>query len=122
MPEEQIMGHRWMMIALMLSSASLPGPSQDSHQSTATDPEIVSGSGCVRKAVEMGCGLVLTDAETKAHFNLFFSGNEPRPGTAIRFSGVSARNQLSYCMQGKIVKVKEWSQLDMKCPTAGSQP
>ena len=77
-------GTSLMLIALMLSHASLSGPSEDSHQLTASDPGMPSGSGCVRKAVEMGCGLVLTDAKTKEHFNLFFSGNQPLPGVSAR--------------------------------------
>jgi hypothetical protein len=112
-----MMRNRWVLGALLLTASLLPVSAQDPAQSNLPDPATtVEGSGCVKAGVEKGC-LVLTDTSTKTRYNLFFyGGRKPLPGTAIHFSGTSKSDLVSSCMQGKIVRVKEWTPLKMKCP------
>jgi hypothetical protein len=77
--------------------------------------ETISGAGCVAAGVEKGC-LVLKDAETGTLYEVFFTGARPAPGTPIQFTGTFNRHTVSYCMQGKPVRVKEWHQISMHCP------
>jgi hypothetical protein len=77
--------------------------------------ETISGAGCVAAGVEGKC-LVLKDAETWTLYNVFFVGPKPAPGTPIQFTGTFNRHTVSYCMQGKPVRVKEWHQSSMPCP------
>jgi hypothetical protein len=111
-----MMRERWVLGALLLTVSLLPISAQDPVQTNPPDPPTtVAGSGCVRAGAEKGC-LVLTDTTTKASYNLFFYGSKPLPGTAIHFTGTFKSGVVSYCMQGKIVKVGEWTPLKMRCP------
>jgi hypothetical protein len=81
----------------------------------AAEASVIKGSGCVEKAVETGCQ-VLIDAKTGDTYNLHFSAKVPKPGTAIRFKG-TAHQGMTTCMQGKPVNVTSWKkEKGIKCP------
>ena len=81
----------------------------------ASNPKVVQGSGCIEKAVENSCRVVI-DSKTGELYNLLFSDRTPKSGTAIKFSGVQQRGATS-CMQGKPVKVSKWKkEKGIKCP------
>jgi len=87
---------------------------QTSNHSTAKGGGI-QGSGCVEKAVETSCR-VLIDAKTGDTYNLLFSGKVPKAGTAIRFKG-ALHHGMTTCMQGKPVNVTSWKkEKGIKCP------
>ncbi|HKP38691.1 MAG TPA: hypothetical protein VJT71_17675 [Pyrinomonadaceae bacterium] len=76
-------------------------------------PKTITGYGCVTAGVEAGC-LMVTDKKTQTVYNVYFRGNKPRAGTAIRFTG-TAHEGPTTCMQGQAVNVSNWIQLKMKC-------
>jgi hypothetical protein len=81
----------------------------------ASNLKTIQGSGCIEKAVENSCRVVI-DSQTGELYNLLFSAKMPKPGTAIKFSGVQQRTATS-CMQGKPVKVSKWKkEKGIKCP------
>ncbi len=76
---------------------------------------MIQGSGCVEKAVEKSCK-VLIDTKTGETLNLLFSAKVPKSGTAIRFKG-TAHQGMTTCMQGKPVDVTSWKkEKGIKCP------
>ncbi len=76
----------------------------------------IKGSGCVVAGIESGCK-VLRDLKTKELFNLFFDGAGPALDTEISFSGV--KGGVTYCMQGKPVRVQNWKQVSLHCSKTG---
>ena len=93
--------------------ASFVAASAQAQQSSK--PSAVKGSGCVEKAVETSCQ-VLLDAKTGETYNLLFSGKAPKSGTAISFKGTE-HNGMTTCMQGKPVNVSKWKkEKGIKCP------
>jgi len=81
----------------------------------ATNPKTIQGSGCIEKAVENSCRVVI-DSQTGELYNLLFSDRTPKTGVAIKFSGVQQHGATS-CMQGKPVKVSKWKkEKGIKCP------
>ena len=100
-----------MVLLMSLCSAA---SSQTQHPST---PKAINGSGCVEKAVETSCH-VLIDSKTGDTFNLLFNGKVPKNGTAISFKGI-AHQGMTTCMQGKPVNVTKWKkEKGIKCPPA----
>jgi hypothetical protein len=86
-----------------------------------SNPSTVKGSGCLVKAVETSC-LVLIDSKTGDTYNLLFSGKAPKTGTAITFSGAEHHGTTT-CMQGKPVQVSKWrKEKGIKCPPATKAP
>jgi len=85
---------------------------------------VVRGSGCVEKAVESSCH-VLIDSKTGDIYSLLFAAKVPKSGTAIRFHG-AAHQGMSTCMQGKPVNITAWKkEKGIKCPppaTPGHTP
>lgn len=82
-----------------------------------SNPGTIKGSGCLEKAVEASC-LVLVDSKTGDTYNLLFRGKAPKAGTAIMFSGVKHQG-MTTCMQGKPVQVSKWKkEKGIKCPPA----
>jgi hypothetical protein len=85
------------------------------YTALAASNKNVSGSGCVEKAVENSCRLVI-DSQTGELYNLLFLGKTPKSGTAISFSGSPRKSALA-CMQGKPVAVSKWTkEKGIKCP------
>ena len=75
----------------------------------------IQGSGCLEKAVETSCH-VLIDAKTGDTYSLLFGGKVPKTGTAIRFKG-APHHGMTTCMQGKPVNVTSWKkEKGIKCP------
>ena len=100
-------------LLLCLSAATV---GQSASQSTAK-AKSVRGSGCVEKAVETSCH-VLVDSKSGDTYNLLFSGKVPKSGTAIQFKG-TAHQGMTTCMQGKPVNVTSWKkEKGIKCPPA----
>jgi hypothetical protein len=97
-------------IGILVTSIVVKGQSPSS-------PGTVKGSGCLEKAVESSC-LVLIDSKTGNTYNLLFSGKAPKTGTAITFSGAEHQGATT-CMQGKPVQVSKWRrEKGIKCPPA----
>ena len=81
----------------------------------AGNSKVVQGSGCVEKAVENSCRVVI-DSRTGELYNLRFSANTPKNGTAIQFTGTRQPGANS-CTLGKPVKVSKWTkEKGIKCP------
>jgi hypothetical protein len=81
----------------------------------ASKPKAVQGSGCVEKAVENSCRVVI-DSQTGELYNLRFSDRIPAPGTAIQFAGTEHIGASS-CAQGKPVNVSKWKkEKGIRCP------
>jgi len=75
----------------------------------------VQGSGCVEKAAENSCRVVI-DSQTGVLYDLMFSGGIPKPGTAIQFKGTVHHGARS-CSTGKPVAVSKWKkEKGIKCP------
>ena len=76
---------------------------------------VIHGSGCVAKAVETSCR-VLIDTKSGDTYNLLFGSKAPKSGTAIRFKG-RVHQGMTTCMQGKPVNVSSWKkEKGIKCP------
>jgi hypothetical protein len=98
---------------IFLVAASWPSAFAKTHHSSASKP--VKGSGCVERAVENSCHVVI-DAQTGELYNLLFSAKAPKSGTAIQFTGTKHAGATS-CQQGKPVKVSKWKkERGIKCP------
>ena len=98
---------------LVLSCCALVS-GQTTHPAAPTS-KTIQGSGCVEKAVETSCH-VLIDSKTGDTYNLHFIGKLPKNGTAIRFKG-TAHQGMTTCMQGKAVNVSSWKkEKGIKCP------
>jgi len=101
-----------IMVLMVLVSLVCPLATARPRHST---PKNVKGSGCVEKAVENSCRVVI-DSQTGELYNLFFPAKAPQPGTAIQFSGIKHRGTTA-CTQGKPVKVSKWKKMGgIKCP------
>jgi len=75
----------------------------------------ISGSGCVEKAVENSCRVII-DSQTGRLYSLSFPAKTPKSGIAIKFSGTTQKGATA-CMQGKPVKVSKWTkEKGIKCP------
>ncbi|HZD30495.1 MAG TPA: hypothetical protein VE779_02435 [Candidatus Angelobacter sp.] len=101
-------------VVLLLLTASafadVGGPTPH-HSSKKT----VKGSGCVEKAPENSCRVVI-DSKTGQLYDLLFTANTPKAGIAIQFTG-TPHHGASSCMQGKPVKVSKWKkEKGIKCP------
>ena len=94
----------------MVQSAVAGSPTHSANSS-----KTIQGSGCVEKAVENSCRLVI-DTQTGQLYNLLFPAKTPKSGTAIQFIGTRHHGATS-CMQGKPVKVSKWTkEKGIKCP------
>lgn len=101
------------ILAVMLLAGSYAAASTQTQHSSSS--KTIKGSGCVEKAVEASC-YVLLDAKTGENYNLLFSGRVPKAGTAIWFKGTE-HNGMTTCMQGKPVNVTKWKkEKGIKCP------
>jgi hypothetical protein len=56
----------------------------------------IQGSGCIENAVETSCHVII-DSKTGNTYNLFFSGNVPKAGTAIWFEGTEHQGMTPAC-------------------------
>ena len=63
-----------------------------SYTAGAANKKNISGSGCVEKAVENACRVVI-DSQTGEIYNLQFSARAPKSGTAITFSADRIKGQ-----------------------------
>lgn len=103
---------RIVPLLLFLASYCVAASAPARHSS---HPKPVSGSGCVEKAAENSCRVVI-DTKTGELYNLLFPAKTPKSGTAIQFTGV-AQHGASSCMQGKPVKVSKWKkEKGIRCP------
>jgi hypothetical protein len=101
------------ILVVVLLAGTCVAASAQTQPSSGT--KTIKGSGCVEKAVETSCH-VLLDAKTGETYNLLFSGKVPKAGTAIWFRGTE-HNGMTTCMQGKPVNVTQWKkEKDIKCP------
>ena len=83
------------------------------HRHSST--KAVTGSGCIERAVENSCHVVI-DSQTGELYNLLFPAKAPQTGTAIRFTGTQQKGATA-CMQGKPVKVSKWKKEEgIRCP------
>lgn len=104
----------WKIIPMIFFVAvSWPSAFAKNHRSSGARP--VKGSGCVEKAVENSCHVVI-DSKTGELYSLLFPAKVPKSGTAIEFTGTKHAGANS-CMQGKPVKVAKWKkEKGIKCP------
>ena len=87
----------------------------DTQNAGATNKKNISGSGCVEKAIENSCRVVI-DSQTGELYNLLFPARAPKPNTAIKFTGTPHKGATA-CVQGKPVKVSKWEkEKGIKCP------
>lgn len=81
----------------------------------AANKKSISGSGCIEKAVENSCRVVI-DSKTGELYNLLFPARTPRLSTAITFTG-TLRKGATACTQGKPLTVSKWrKEKGIKCP------
>lgn len=100
-----------VLLVLLVALACPFGFAKSRHSSTKT----VQGSGCIEKAVENSCRVVI-DSRTGQLYNLLFPAKVPQAGTAIQFAGTPQKGATA-CMQGKPVKVSKWKkEVGIKCP------
>lgn len=100
-----------VLLVLLVAFACPFGFARSRHSSTKT----VKGSGCIERAVENSCHVVI-DSQTGQLYNLLFPAKAPQAGTAIQFSGTPNKGGTA-CMQGKSVKVSKWTkEKGIKCP------
>ena len=102
-----------LVVLLLLTASSFAGAGgSTSHSSSA---KTVKGSGCVEKAVENSCRVII-DSQTGELYSLLFSASAPKPGTAIKFSGTPHKGA-STCLQGKPVNISRWTkEKGIRCP------
>ena len=98
----------------MMVAACAFASSQPKHSPNAKP---VKGSGCVERAVENSCHVVI-DTQTGQLFTLLFPAKAPKSGTAIEFTGTRHKGATS-CMQGKPVKVAKWKKESYQAPSPG---
>jgi len=85
------------------------------HPALAANKGKISGSGCVEKAVENSCRVVI-DSQTGELYNLQFNARAPKSGTAITFSGRPHKGATA-CKPGKRITVSKWKEeKGIKCP------
>ena len=95
----------------MLAVCSVVG----NHTAHAFNKKNISGSGCVEKAIENSCRVVI-DSQTGELYNLQFTAKTPKSGTAITFSGRPHKGGTA-CKHGKLVTVSKWKEeKGIKCP------
>ena len=100
-----------ILLVLFVISTCLHGSARSRHSSTKT----VKGSGCIERAVENSCHVVI-DSQTGELYNLLFSAKAPPAGTAIEFAGTPHKGATA-CMQGKPLNVSKWKkEKGIKCP------
>ena len=81
----------------------------------AAKKQNISGSGCVEKAIENSCRVII-DSQTGELYSLQFTAKPPKSGTAIRFSGRPHKGATA-CIQGKQITVSKWTkEKGIKCP------
>lgn len=103
---------RTMPLIVLVLVACTISAARTRHSST---PNNVKGSGCVEKAVENSCRVVI-DSQTGELYNLVFPAKVPSSGTAIKFSGTKHKGATA-CTLGKPVKVSQWKkEAGIKCP------
>ncbi|HVP55709.1 MAG TPA: hypothetical protein VMU45_12010 [Candidatus Eisenbacteria bacterium] len=99
-------------LMLLLVGSCLAAGAPTKHSS---NPKVINGSGCVEKAAENSCRMVI-DSQTGELYNLLFSAKTPKPGTAIQFKGTQHQGATA-CPQGKRVNVSKWKkEKGIKCP------
>ncbi len=97
---------------MLTASAFAGGGGSTSHTAAS---KTVTGSGCVEKAAENSCRVVI-DSQTGQLYNLLFPAKTPKSGTAILFTGTRQHGANS-CIVGKPVKVSKWTkEKGIKCP------
>lgn len=97
---------------LVLASYACAATVPTQHSSAS---KTISGSGCVEKAAENSCRVVI-DSQTGELYNLLFPAKTPKSGTAIQFTGTKHAGATS-CTQGKPVKVSKWKkEKGIRCP------
>jgi hypothetical protein len=95
----------------MLAVCSVIG----THTAHAVNKKSISGSGCVEKAVESSCRVVI-DSQTGELYNLQFTARAPKSGTAITFTG-RPHKVAAACKRGRQLTVRKWKEeKDIKCP------
>ena len=104
------------IIPLVLTAALICMPAaaktKARHSSVS---KTISGSGCVEHQAENSCRVII-DSQTGETYNLKFSDEGPRPGTAIRFQG-TLHHSANSCSQGKPLSVSKWKkEKGIKCP------
>ena len=101
------------VVLILLSASAFAGAGRSTTHTSA--PKTVNGSGCIEKAAENSCRVII-DSQTGELYNLLFSAKTPKPGTAIQFTGTTQHGANS-CMQGKPVKVSKWKkEKGIRCP------
>ena len=101
-----------LLVAFLLLALGLQAQTKKKTGS-AQPAKTIHASGCVSAGVEAGC-LVLTDKKTNTVYNLFFTGEKPQIGTAIRFTGTLHEGPTT-CQQGTPVDVKQFKPVKMSC-------
>lgn len=85
------------------------------HTAHAANKKNISASGCVEKAAENSCRVVI-DSQTGELYNLLFPARAPKPSTAIKFTGTPHKGTTP-CAQGKPINVSKWEkEKGIKCP------
>ena len=103
---------RKALVPLLLFVASAVVSAEAQHSSASKS---ISGSGCVEKAAENSCRVVI-DTRTGELYNLLFPAKTPKSGTAIQFIG-TPQHRAAACMLGKPVKVSKWKkEKGIRCP------
>ena len=101
------------VVLMLLTASAFAGAGGSTSHASAT--KNVKGSGCVEKAAENSCRVVI-DSQTGELYNLLFPAKTPRSGTAIQFSGTKHAGA-NACVQGKPVMVAKWKkEKGIKCP------
>jgi hypothetical protein len=102
-----------MVVTMLLTASAFAGAGGSTSHAAA--PKTVKGSGCVEKAAEKSCRVVI-DSQTGELYNLLFPAKTPKSGTAIEFTGTRQHGATS-CVQGKPLKVSKWKkEKGIKCP------
>ena len=103
------------VVLLLLTASAFADVDGPTHHHSSHHPKTVSGSGCVEKAPENSCRVVI-DTHTGQLYDLLFTAKTPKAGIAIQFTGTTHHGGSS-CTQGKLVKVSKWKkEKGIKCP------
>ena len=101
------------VVLMLLTASAFAGAGRPTEH--ASTPKTVNGSGCIEKAAENSCRVVI-DSQTGELYNLLFPAKTPKPGTTIQFTGTSQHGATS-CALGKPVKVSKWKkEKGIRCP------
>jgi hypothetical protein len=112
MPQSKDVTMKILPLILIATALCVPGVAKTRH---SANHKKISGSGCIEKGVKNSCHVII-DSQTGETYNLKFSNDGPRPGTAIRFTGMVHRSE-NACVQGKPVSVSKWKkEKGIKCP------